>query len=109
MVAFGEHNFKLNKRDEQGVSLRETLQEVERQTGRTPEELEGPDFPEVLGNVWSAFVALSNSRNPSFSGVAPITYEQIKAYCEVTHTPLSPQEIDAIKRLDNAYQKAMNE
>ncbi len=99
----------MSRKDPSGVSVRETLLEVERQTGHRPEELDGPEFPEVLGNVWSAFIDLSNSRNPAFSGVSPITYEQIKAYTEVTQTPLSPKEIEAIKRLDLIYQKVMSE
>lgn len=83
------------------------LEQVERQTGCTPEELKGPDFPELLRNVWSAFLALSNSRNPAFSGVSPITFEQIRAFIEVTGTPLSPREVNAIKRLDTVFCRAM--
>lgn len=106
---YGEHFFKLNKRDESGSTLKELLEQVERQTGRKPEELKGPEFPELLRHVWSAFLALSNSRNPAFSGVSPITFEQIRAFIEVTGTPLGPKEVSAIKRLDNVFIKVMNQ
>lgn len=38
-----------------------------------------------------------------FSGPNPIGYEQIKAWKELTETPLKAWEIEAIKRLDVVY------
>jgi hypothetical protein len=38
-----------------------------------------------------------------FSGPNPIGYEQIKAWKELTETPLAAWEIEAIKRLDVVY------
>jgi len=57
----------------------------------------------LLSHVWSAFISLSSSRGSGFSGPAPITYEQIKAWKEVTETCISPWEIEAIKKLDLEY------
>ena len=92
-----------------GASLRDNLEQVKRQTGITPEELIGPKFPFLMSNVWSAFRSLSNRRNPAFSGVAPITYEQILAWKQLTETPVSPREIEVIGLLDNKYMSIMNE
>jgi hypothetical protein len=85
------------------------LEQVKRQTGITPEELIGPKFPILMENVWSAFKRLSNRRNPSFSGVAPITYEQILAWKVLTETPISPREIGVVEELDLIYMSVMNE
>ncbi len=58
--------------------------------------------------VWSAFTTLSNSRTPGFSGPSPITYEQIKAWKELTETPISSREVEVIKRLDAVYMGTVN-
>ena len=94
--------------DESGVSLRENLEQVKRQTGRTPPELETPRFPILLEPIWSAFISLSNSRNPSMSGVSPITFEQIKAWSDLTGNVLKPFDVELIKKLDLLYMRIMN-
>ena len=103
LLEFAEHSFKLSKTDQEGVTEREHLQEVERQTGKTPQALIGPQFPTLVSHIWSAFISLSNGRSMGFSGPNPIGYEQIKAWKELTETPLKAWEIEAIKRLDVVY------
>lgn len=74
------------------------------QTGRPVEGLEPPeDFPFIIEHIWSAFIQLSQTRSAGFSGPNPITYSEIKAWMELTHTPLRSWEVEAIKRLDTAY------
>lgn len=82
--------------------------QVKKQTGITPEGLKGPKFPELMVNTWSAFIDLSNSRNPSMSGIAPITYQQIESFMKVTGTMLSSREVRTIKQLDLKYLEIMN-
>jgi hypothetical protein len=109
LCEWAEHQFKLNKPDKDGITEREHLEQVERQTGRRLEALEPPtEFPQLMSHVWSAFITLSNSRTQGFSGPNPITYEQIKAWKELTETPVSPWEIIAIKRLDAVYMGTAN-
>ena len=108
MEEFAEHQFKLNRPDQNGTTEREHLEQVERQTGRRPIALDGPDFPALVSHIWSAFIILSNSRTAGFSGPNPITYEQIKAWKELTETIIAPWEIEAIKRLDRVYMGIAN-
>jgi hypothetical protein len=61
-----------------------------------------------MSHVWSAFITLSNSRTQGFSGPNPITYEQIKAWKELTETPVEPREVEAIKRVDTVYMRVAN-
>jgi hypothetical protein len=61
-----------------------------------------------MAHVWSAFITLNNTRTAGFSGPNPITYEQIKAWKELTETPISPWEIKAIKRVDTVYMGIAN-
>ena len=109
MCEWSEHQFNLNKPDKDGITERQHLEQVERQIGRRPEALEPPTvFPQSLAHVWSAFITLSNSRTAGFSGPNPITYEQIKAWKELTETPIAPREVEAIKRLDAVYMGVAN-
>ena len=109
MCDWSERQFKLNKPDKDGITEREHLEQVERQIGRRPEALEPPtEFPQLMSHVWSAFCVLSNSRTAGFSGPNPITYEQIKAWKELTETPIAPREVEAIKRLDAVYMGVAN-
>jgi len=61
-----------------------------------------------LSHVWSAFLTLSNRRSTGFSGPNPITFEQIKAWKELTETPIDAWEIEAIIRLDEVYMGVAN-
>jgi hypothetical protein len=61
-----------------------------------------------MAHVWSAFITLSNTRTAGFSGPNPITYEQIKAWKELTETPIFPWEVTAIKRVDTVYMGIAN-
>ena len=91
------------------MTEREHLEQVERQTGRKLEALEPPThFPPLLEHVWSAFCRLNANRTAGFSGPNPITYEQIKAFKELTETPLAAWEVDAVMRLDTIYMGVAN-
>jgi hypothetical protein len=81
---------------------------VERQTGIRPEELNGPEFPSLVSHIWSAFISLSQSRSAGFNGPNPITYEQIKAWKDLTETPLDAREVEAVKSLDSVYMRTAN-
>ena len=109
MCVWSEHQFKLNKPDKDGTTEREHLEQVERQTGRRIEALESPtDFPMLISHVWSAFINLSNNRSQGFNGPNPITYNEIKAWKELTDTPISSREVVAIKSVDVVYMGITN-
>ena len=110
MSLWAEHEFSLNKRDENGITDREHLEQVERQTGRRPKALDNPtDFPMLVAHIWTAFCSLNSARTAGFSGPNPITYTDIKSWKEVTESPLQAWECEAIKRLDTVYLRAANE
>jgi len=77
---------------------------VEKQLGRTPASLIGPEFPELLSHLWMMFIDLSNSRSDRI----PLTYTEIKAYKDLTETPLSAKDIEVIKELDALWLKVMH-
>ena len=108
LVEYAEHEFSVSKPDKSGTSEREHLEQVERQTGHRPKALDGPDFPLLMSHVWSAFVVLNASRTMGFSVPNPISYQEIKTWKELTDTPLSSWEIEAIKRVDVVFMGTMN-
>tara|TARA_R110002072_G_scaffold196255_1_gene353690 strand:+ start:515 stop:772 length:258 start_codon:yes stop_codon:yes gene_type:complete len=84
------------------------LEQVQRQTGLELKELDGPDFPTLVSHIWSAFISLSNSRIGGFNGPNPISYDTIKAWKELTETPLSAWEVEAIIEIDLVYMRVNN-
>ena len=61
-----------------------------------------------MSHVWSAFISLSNSRSAGYSGPNPITYEQIKAWKELTDAPLDARDVEAVVRIDAVYMRVAN-
>jgi hypothetical protein len=108
LVEYAEHEFSVSKPDKSGTSEREHLEQVERQTGHRPKALDGPDFPLLMSHVWSAFIALSNGRSMGFSGPNPLSYQEIKTWKELTETPLSAWEVEAVKRVDVVFMGMAN-
>jgi hypothetical protein len=102
------HQTELSKTDQNGIAIRDHYKQVERQTGKRPKELDGPEFPRKASHLWSAFLDLSNTRQQGMSGPLPISYLEIKTYCELYGIELDPVDVDAIKRLDNAFLRTAN-
>jgi hypothetical protein len=100
---YAEHNFKLSIPDKDGVTERQHLEEVERQSGRTPLALQGTEFPELLEYVWTAFLLLNQGRGQGFNGPLPLSFQEILAWQQLTDTYLLPWEVSTIKRLDAVY------
>jgi len=107
-VTYAKHTFELARTDDKGVSLKSHLEAVERQTGIRPEELNLPQFPDLLSPVWRIFIELSNSRNQGFSGPAPISFEQMQAYNSIMGKLIGPLEVQIIQKLDREYLGIMN-
>jgi len=103
LLDYAEHEFSISKPDKSGISKREHLEQVERQTGKSPEELIGPQFPMSVSYIWSAFLALNSARTVGFSGPNPLTYTEIQAWLTLTNQHLSSRDIEAIKKLDIVY------
>lgn len=107
-MTYAEHEFRMSMPDQEGVTERARLQQIERQTKRRPKELDGPEFPTLMSNVWSAFFDLALGRTAGFSGPNPITYQDIKAWKDLTDYPLSTQDVEIIMRLDRVWMRVVN-
>lgn len=92
-----------------GSTLRESLESVERQTGKRPARLIGPALPDEAAHIWGWFVALSNQRGSSGFGIEPLRWLDIWAWSSLSGTLAFPWEIDAIVRIDAIYRKVRAE
>jgi hypothetical protein len=90
------------------VTEREHLQEVEKQSGHTPPSLQGPDFPELLEYVWTAFLLLNRTRGQGSNGPLPVSYQEIDAWQRMTQNIILPWEVEAVKTLDAVYLRVVN-
>lgn len=69
-------------------------------TGRAPVGLIGPELPDELGYVWRWFVELDEARAVSAMGAAPITFESIQAWAQLTGRAPLPFEVRLLRRID---------
>lgn len=62
-----------------------------------------PEFPDVVGHVWLAFLELHSGRTYHMGGPNPITWSDIKAWSDLMQEHLKDWEIRAIKALDGVW------
>jgi hypothetical protein len=101
LAEFARHEFRLGKRGKDGVSLRETLEVVERMTGRMPEEgINSAEFPDLLYDLWQWFLKLNAGRSGGL-GPTPIDEQNIGWFFH--NRRITPQcwQLDAIRMLDS--------
>lgn len=82
--------------------MRQQLENVWRQTGVKPKELEEiVELPESCYQVWRWFIDLHNTRGSNGFGVNPINYTEIKSYFDLTNIVPEDWELNLIKRFDH--------
>lgn len=107
LLDFARHEFRLNKRDKDGKSLRETLEVVERMTGQMPEEGINPvEFPDLLYDLWHWFLRM-NAGRCSGMGPAPITEQEIGWFFRNRKIAPEVWQLDAIRMLDGIALESM--
>lgn len=93
----------MSRRSPDGVTERDHLESVERQTGRRPAALDGPDLPADGAHVWGWFLALQNARGSNGFGANPIGWLDILAWRDLTGTLVHPSEVEAIMAVDRVW------
>lgn len=83
------------------------LAQVAKQLGKDLEDVEKDNsdalFPDIASHIWSTFLELHDGRTYGMNGPNPISYDIIKAWCDITNIELSPWEVSTIKALDNLW------
>lgn len=89
------------------------LAQVAKQLGKQLEEVEQANaaalFPDVAAHIWATFIELHDGRTYGMSGPNPISYDIIKAWCDLSGIDLLPWEVGLIKSLDNLWIKTTSE
>lgn len=92
---------------------RDHLEQVAKQLGKELQEVEQANadaiFPDVASHIWTTFLQLHEGRTYGMSGPNPISYDIIKAWCDLTGITLTPWEIETVKSLDNLWIKTIGE
>jgi hypothetical protein len=82
--------------------LRAHLEVLERTSGITPEQLVPMPYPFEIGYIWDWFGDLCKMRSGGGMGVTRLSAE-IVSWQILTHTELTPFELDVIWRLDAVF------
>lgn len=89
------------------------LAQVAKQLGKEVSDIEQSNadaiFPDLASHLWATFLELHDGRTYGMSGPNPISYDIIKAWCDITGVDLSPWEVSTIKALDNLWIKTTSE
>lgn len=94
----------MDRRDKHGVSVREHLEQIRRQTGARPALLEDePLIPIACRHVWEWFQALAAARGGNGFGPNPLSYTEIDAYTRLIGVRITGQEITWLRMLDSLY------
>lgn len=71
-----------------------------------PEE---PEIPEAGALAWHYFWILHRRRQPAFDGLAPLSYGDIRNWSEMTRTVITPEEVEYITTIDDAFLLGVSE
>ena len=71
-----------------------------------PEDI--PGVPECAFHAWEIWWRL-NARRPTGENQTPISWNEMQAFCAMTGTILTPDDVQMIEALDNAYLIAVSE
>ena len=103
----------LSKRDKDGISARETLEQEawnrKLQGKPPPKELEEIELPYCVVYLWQWFCEVATGRGYSGMGSPlPIAWAEIKAWSELTMTFPTAWEISALRQIDQVYLQEAN-
>ena len=102
-MLFAENELSLQEKQGDGLSLRDHLESVERQTGITPDQLKPLPFPEALEYIWRDFLELNDARTSNGYTLNPISYSELDAWNRLTNKQATTQDIGVIKMLDTVF------
>lgn len=104
-MEFAQHQFGLAKKQADGLSLREHLEAVQRQTGRTPPELVGPELLPACQDWWTWWHELAEGRQQGLA-LSTFAWAEIDAWARLTRRDIGPFDIDALRAIDRAFTEA---
>lgn len=81
------------------LTLGQTLQKVADKTGRVPDALKLPEVRDEMMYLWGWYHKVKRTAEP-------LTWQEIKAWSEMSSTPINARDAEAIMRVDDAILRA---
>jgi hypothetical protein len=101
-VEFAQHQFQLAKKQADGRSLRDHLESVQRQTGRTPPELVGPTLLPMCSHWWAWWHELAEGRQQGLA-LSTFAWSEIGHWAQLTKRDIDPVDVAALRAIDRAF------
>ncbi len=89
--------------------MRQNAEAFERQTGKRPPELDGPDLPPDLEHLWHWFLELHARRTSNGFGSNPLSWTDIFAWMTLTQPGARLEELKLVLALDNTWMASQAE
>jgi hypothetical protein len=110
LKAFARHEFSLSRARKGGGTLRSHYLAIQRQTGKPPAGLMGPERPAGSDMIWRAFLDLHAGRASTDMGTAqPIPLAEIEAWGRMHHRQITPHDLLLLRMLDAEYRNSTAE
>ena len=101
VIAYLKQESELNQKGRDGVSQRDHLLAVERQSKKPVKELQNlVTLPESMFSLWSHFITLDSTRSSNGYSSNPLSFSEIKAYFDILREVPEVWEVQLIRRLD---------
>lgn len=94
----------MNVRQPDGTTVRQNLEAVERNTGKRPAALDGPQLPDAGRHIWDWYCDLNAARQSGFAA-NPISYQEMAAYFSLRRERPAQWELITLRRLDLLFLK----
>lgn len=100
----------LDVRRKDGTTRREALEKARKQLKQAKadcssvdEQLKPVEVPYCFNRLLSTFWFINTGRSEGVNGFLPISFSEIKAFCELTDEPLTPWEVETLKVMDRVF------
>ena len=95
--------------NDDGITLRERLLQVYNSNGAYDKRLDLPLIPFELEYLMGWFWDIRNAIGGNGFGANPISFSEMKAWCELNGIVLSPWEVSLLRKMDTEFIKISNE
>lgn len=84
-------------------SAREQLARLARPTDDIDHELRPLEVPPGFEWLYGTFWSVNSGRGEGINGPLPLSFTELKAYCELMNETLTPWEVETLKSMDRAF------
>lgn len=107
-MEYARWEFTMSKPDSKGVSLRKSLESVQKFAGIRPPELDQVvELPPLCIDWWLLWLELDKGRQTG-QAIMAVTWSDMEAWARLTRRKLSLLDVEAIRAVDCVYVSVMN-